>query len=86
MSSKKIKTPLAFPPGTTPLPDNAVWENRFQVKSESSNRLYTIAQNKQKRHWACSCRGWVAHRKCKHLTALGLPCFEKPFEPKRIGG
>ena len=62
------------------LPDGKLWTNRFQVKSESSNNLYIVAQNKTKRHWGCSCKGWIFHRKCKHLTALGLPSYEQPME------
>lgn len=62
------------------LPDTDQWQFRFQVQSESSNRLYTISQHKRHRHWGCSCPGWKAHRKCKHLAALGLPAHEKPFE------
>lgn len=62
------------------LPDNDQWTNRFQVRSETSNRLYTIAQNKKKKHWGCSCPGYRAHRQCKHLSAIGVPNHEKPFE------
>ena len=62
------------------LPDNAQWENRFEIKSSSSNRLYVVAQNSAKRYWACSCPGWKIHRKCKHLAALSLPAYEKPYE------
>jgi hypothetical protein len=62
------------------LPDNTNWTNRFYIKSESSGRLYTIAQNKSRRYWGCDCPGWIGHRKCKHLTALGLPHYEKPYE------
>jgi len=62
------------------LPDNAVWENRFNVRSASSNRKYVVSQNKGKRHWGCSCRGWTTHRKCKHLTSLALPPYEQPYE------
>jgi len=66
------------------LPDNAQWTNRFDIKSESSNRLYRIAQNKRGRYWGCSCPGWIGHRKCKHLKALDLPWFEKPFEAGQL--
>ena len=66
------------------LPDNGNWTNRFEVKSASSNRLYIIAQSKDKRHWGCSCMGWRRHRKCKHLTTVGLPCFEEPHEVQRM--
>ena len=62
------------------LPDNDQWENRFEIFSESSNRVYVISQNKRKRYWGCSCPGWKAHRNCKHLRALGLACYEKPQE------
>ena len=62
------------------LPDNSQWTNRFKIKSESSARLYTIAQNKNRRYWGCDCPGWISHRNCKHLRALGLPSHEKPYE------
>ena len=62
------------------LPDNDQWTNRFEVRSETSNRVYTIAQHKTKKHWGCSCPGWKAHRKCKHLTAAGIPNHEQPYE------
>jgi len=35
------------------LPDNDQWQYRFYVKSETSNRLYVIAQHKRKKHWGC---------------------------------
>jgi hypothetical protein len=62
------------------LPDNGQWQNRFEVRSETSDRIYVIAQNKDKRHWACSCPAWRVHRKCKHLAALALPAYERPYE------
>lgn len=66
------------------LPDNSQWQFRFEIQSENSDRLYTIAQNKAKKHWGCSCMGWKRFRTCKHLTALGIPGHEKPYEPKII--
>lgn len=62
------------------LPDNKQWTNRFEVRSESSNRVYTIAQNKTGRWWACSCPGWIRYKRCKHLTCLTLPGHHQPFE------
>ena len=62
------------------LPDNAQWENRFEIRSESSDRIYIVAQNIHKRFWACSCPGWRTRRKCKHLEALALPAHEKAYE------
>lgn len=32
------------------LPDNDQWENRFEIYSESSNRVYVISQNKKGRY------------------------------------
>lgn len=54
--------------GSTLLPDNERWTNRFQIKSRTSNSLYTIAQQRADGVWGCSCPGWTHHRRCKHLT------------------
>jgi len=62
------------------LPDNDKWQNRFLIHSETSNRVYIIAQHKEFKHWGCSCPAWRVHRKCKHLTSIGVPNYEKPFE------
>jgi hypothetical protein len=62
---------------------NNTWINRIEIKSESSNRIYVVSQHVSKRYWACSCPGWRAHRKCKHLERLGLPCVEIPFEVEK---
>lgn len=72
--------PQLFIPKNDLLPDNDQWQHRFQVRSASSNRLYTIAQHKKNKHWGCSCPGWKAHRTCNHLRAIGIPGHEKPFE------
>ena len=66
------------------LPDNEQWTNRFEIRSETSNRVYIIAQHKKHRHWGCSCPGWRTKRNCKHLNALALPAHEKPFEVKLL--
>lgn len=62
------------------LPDNTQYTNRFNVKSQSSSSLYVVAQHKTGRWWSCSCMGWIRYRKCKHLTALSLPHYQKPME------
>ncbi|MBW8683498.1 hypothetical protein K1Y79_04050 [Chitinophaga sp. B61] len=62
------------------LPSNSQWENRFHIKSASSNRLYTIAQHIKGRYWGCDCPGWKRHRKCKHLSEIGLPSLLVPHE------
>ena len=54
------------------LPDKGDgWINRFEIKSESSDRLYTVSQNtKQGHRWECSCPAWRTRRKCKHLETM----------------
>lgn len=78
---KKIQTP----PGCKALADNSEWTNRFEIFSETSDRVYVIAQHKKKGHFGCSCPSWRVRRSCKHLKNLGIPCFEKPYFPKQIG-
>lgn len=56
--------------GATLLEDNAQWTNRLQIRSETSSRLYTVAQRKASGEWGCSCPGWVRNRNCKHLKAV----------------
>lgn len=56
------------------LPDNDSHQYRFNIKSESGSRLYVVAQRKHGEHtgrWECSCMGWIRHRRCKHLEAMG---------------
>ena len=67
------------------LPDNDQWQFRFEVKSESSDRVYIISQNKKRKHWGCSCMGYRRFRKCKHLESIGLPTHERPYEAKIVG-
>lgn len=64
------------------LPDNAQWTNRFNIGSETSDRVYVISQHKTGKYWGCSCPAWRIHRRCKHLDALGLPNHMKPYEPR----
>ena len=70
---------LMVPDGATQLPPLNQWVNRLEVLSSSGKR-YIIAQHRDKRHWACDCRGWTTHRTCKHLRELGLPGHEAPYE------
>jgi hypothetical protein len=77
---------LYLPNSVKILPDNDQWTNRFEIRSESSGRIYVIAQNKNRRSWGCSCPGWKRHRNCKHLQTIGVPCFERPFEVAKVEG
>lgn len=63
------------------LPDNKVWTNRLQIKSGTSTALYVVAQRLTDGMWGCSCRGWIAHRNCKHLKAM-LPALEATLPSK----
>lgn len=83
MSTELVKRTIASV-SEKQLPDNIQWTNRFNIRSQTSNSLYVVAQHKTGRHWACSCRGWIRHRKCKHLEAIGLPSFEQPYEVGRL--
>jgi hypothetical protein len=59
------------------------WQNRTEIHSESSSRVYTIAQRvggPNAGTWGCSCPGFKGHRvvdaegrtSCKHLKTMGL--------------
>lgn len=61
---------------------NDKWQHRFFVPSSTVGKHYTISQHKEHKHWGCSCAGYRNRRECKHLTNLGLPAKEKPFEPE----
>jgi hypothetical protein len=79
-----MQVPTIYVRKEVSLPDSDQWQFRFNVQSESSNRLYIIAQHKTKKHWGCSCPGWKRHRTCKHLQALNIPGHETPYEVNLI--
>lgn len=69
--------------------DNKTHTNRIEIRSESSNRLYIVAQARISGEWQCSCPGWVMkkagkERGCKHLKAV-MPLLAATTEQKRIG-
>ena len=68
------------------LPDTDQWRYRMEIRSESSSRLYTVAQRKSDGSWACSCPGWKLsnRRTCKHLTAM-VPLLTAPEDRRRLG-
>jgi hypothetical protein len=77
---------LRTPRGSKRLLDVGEWTNRFEIRSETSNRIYVVAQHKTRRHWGCSCPGWRRHRTCKHLATLALPAHEHPHEVRLLRG
>lgn len=72
--------PVLRVPQSMMLPDSDQWEKRFEIHSETSNRIYVIAQNRKRRHWGCSCPAYRTRRRCKHLEEIGLPTNEVPYE------
>jgi hypothetical protein len=66
-------------PQSAMLPNNKLYQNRFEIHSETSDSVYIVAQNKDGLWWSCGCFGWIRHRHCKHLEALGLPGNKVPF-------
>jgi hypothetical protein len=72
--------PFVSVPRRSRLPDTSQWINRFEVRSETSNAIYVIAQNRVGRWWGCSCMGWIRHHHCKHLCTLALPDNRQPKE------
>lgn len=70
------------PPDAERLSDSRDYTNRFEIHSETSNRVYLIAQHKTKRYWTCSCPRWITKRECKHLRTLALPEHCQPYEAK----
>ncbi len=93
MNEIQIKKPA----GAVTLPENGQWDNRFEIRSESSNKIYTIARNKKSGKWGCSCFGYLRHRNCKHLTMgcglsltqihgrdqIDAPAVRKPLDGKK---
>lgn len=71
--------------GATLLEDNEQWQNRIQIKSASSTRLYIVAQRKSNGEWGCSCPGHIfyQYQPCKHLQAM-LPLLESLPIPGKV--
>ena len=76
MLSRTALALVAKRTGSDLLPDNEQWSNRLQVRSETSTRLYVVAQRKSDGSFGCSCMGWKRHRKCKHLDTM-VPLLER---------
>lgn len=69
------------------LPENKTHKNRMEIRSETSNRIYVIAQAKTSGEWQCSCPGWILKRAgkdrgCKHLKAI-LPALESAGKQRK---
>ena len=62
--------------GSSLMPDNQQYINRFTIDSTSSSKTYVVSQRRTDGVWCCGCRGWTMHvdaqgrRKCRHLTDI----------------
>ena len=66
----RVLAKIAQEIGSSIMPDNKVWVNRFTVESLTSSSTYTVAQRRTDGVWGCSCRGWINYRHCKHLKDI----------------
>lgn len=90
----KIKPSRGLIPGSTDLDDGFLEEtkthrHRMEINSQSSDRVYTVAQAKASGEWQCSCPGWKfkragRERSCKHLRAM-MPLL-KELDTKPLPG
>jgi roadblock/LC7 domain-containing protein len=56
--------------GSSLMPDNSQWMNRFTIPSSSGSKVYTVAQRRSDGVWGCSCPAWINRRHCKHLVSI----------------
>lgn len=62
--------------------DSDQWTDRVEVKSETSDNVYTVSRRISTDTWECSCPGWKRFRKCKHLNSMKLkPTQLNPNRP-----
>ncbi len=52
-----------------PFEELFVEERKWEFKSGSSNKTYTVKYNKHG-NLSCDCMGYIGHRKCKHITEV----------------
>jgi hypothetical protein len=81
------KALVAVFPGAVALPDNQSHTNRMEISSQTSDRIYVVAQAKSSGEWQCSCPGWIMkkpgrERSCKHLKAM-LPALQIGVQPAK---
>ena len=97
MSQSALAT-IAARSGAVLIANSKGWQNSMQIRSGTSNKLYTVAQRTTSGEWGCSCLGYITSSKrrpegqrgCKHLDAM-LPMLkaafsaDSPVAPKKIG-
>jgi len=65
------------------LDDKPGWQHTMGVRSESSDRLYRVAQRRTDGVWGCNCPAWISAKgspkpPCKHLRPM-LPALNRIF-------
>jgi hypothetical protein len=70
------------PANAVKLPDGPRHIHRHAIPSSGGDRQYIVAYNVNQGRWECSCRGWISHRRCKHLTSMTPYLLQ--VEPGRI--
>ncbi len=83
MKAGKTLATVAGQFGANLLPDNDLWQYRLEIRSQTSSRLYVVAQRKSDLTWGCSCFGYKRWRHCKHLTAM-VPLLQAPENRERL--
>lgn len=55
--------------------DTERYKCRFDVRSESSDKIYRISFDAAPGagYFSCSCPGGIRYGRCKHLDSMGLP-------------
>ena len=75
MAKSKSLVPVKFKNmlkklGAALLPDTDKHRFRMDIPSETSDSIYVVSQRISNGNFECGCKGWIFHRKCKHLTAI----------------
>jgi len=52
-----------------PFEELFVEEKKWEFKSGSSDKVYTVKYNKRA-ELSCDCMGYIGHRKCKHIIEV----------------
>jgi SWIM zinc finger len=60
------------------LGDTDRYKHRVQIRSESSDRLYTVSWDTAVSKWKCGCPSGISRGCCKHLDAM-IPALDRAY-------